>query len=41
MPLEIYKGKGRKLRRVDFSRQGDVFFRLLSGWLRSGGFVAR
>ncbi len=41
MPLEIYKGRGRKLRRVDFTRQGDLFFRLLTGWLRSGGFSAR
>lgn len=41
MPLEVYKGRGRRARRITVTRPGSFLFRLYTNWLRSGLSVGR
>ena len=41
MPLEVYKGRGRRARRIGVSRPGSFLFRLYMNWLRNGLTVVR
>lgn len=41
VPLQVFKGKGRRARRIIHTREGSFLFRLFTLWLRRGAFPAR
>lgn len=41
MVIQVYKGKGRRARRVVHTRSGGLLFRVITGWLCGGVTFAR
>lgn len=41
MVVQVFKGRGRRARRVVHTRQGSLLFRMFTLWLRHGAFSVR